>query len=48
MKQTHKKCIRGSGGIKCDYCNLGSVKETRVKINRITRRQAKQKLKASA
>lgn len=41
MKAFHKKIIRGPGGIKCRCCNLGSVKETRVALNRSVRRANK-------
>lgn len=44
MKAFHSKIIRGPGGVKCKCCNLGSVKETRVALNRITRRAAKKNL----
>jgi hypothetical protein len=37
MKAFHKKII-GPGGVKCRCCNLGSVKETRVALNRRVRR----------
>lgn len=45
MKAHHSKVIHGPGGIKCRCCNLGSVKESRVRLNRITRRIAKISLK---
>ncbi len=44
MKATHKKIIRGPGGVKCRCCNFGSVKETRVRLNRITRRAIKMEI----
>lgn len=44
MKAFHSKAIRGPGGVKCRCCNLGTVKETRVRLNRLTRRISKQKL----
>lgn len=45
MKATHSKII-GVGGIHCDCCrHHDSKKECRTKVNRITRRKAKQELK---
>jgi hypothetical protein len=45
MKPTHSKII-GVGGIHCPCCrHQDSKKEARTKVNRITRRKAKQELK---
>lgn len=45
MKPTHSKII-GVGGIHCDCCrHHDTKKEVRTKVNRITRRKAKQELK---
>lgn len=42
MKATHPKAIRGPGGLHCECCRIGSKKETRVVLNRITRRKNRQ------
>lgn len=47
MKITHKKIIRGPGGIKCQCCTVGSAKVARTMLNRRFRRISKQTLSIS-
>lgn len=44
MKPTHPKIIIGPGGLHCPCCRCGTLKQSRVRLNRITRRIEKQKL----
>lgn len=36
------------GGVKCNCCNFGTVKQTRILLNRMDRRKTKNALKAEA